>query len=480
MSKRIVFSMSRKKIISVIIAVTIMITTLIPAASAANANQLQDVRRGHWFYGAVHYVVSKELMVGTTNTTFSPNDTVTRAMFVQSLYGQDGRPWVMNVRPAFVDVQISDWYSNAVAWASQKKIVTGYADNSFKPNEPITREQMAAIFYRYAVYKKYIQESASFNGNLGRFQDYGSISSWAVPAMNWAVAVGLMAGSDGQLEPWQNTTRAQTAVMLARFNDIYVEQGKVDLYLVKSVAHRGYNVGAPENTLIAYEMAAQQGFDYVETDIQLTKDRVPVVLHDPTINRTARNADGSAISQTLKISDLTLAQARQYDYGSWKGSQFAGTQLPTFEEYVSTCKRLGLNMYIELKGEAGFTIDDVRNLMQIVNNYGMMDKSTWMSFNLDCLRLVNQCKNDCVIAYVTGRVDSSIIRDAQSLMNGTNSVFIDSCQFNDAAVQLCQQAGIPLEAWTLNTPEVMKNASPYISGMTSDGLVAKKILNGWQ
>ena len=471
--------MSRKKIISVLTALCLAVTMLVSSVSAANANQLQDVRRGHWFYGAVHYVVSKELMVGTTSTTFSPNDTVTRGMFVQSLYGQDGRPWVLNVRPIYIDVQVSDWYSNAVAWASQKGIVSGYDDNSFKPNEPITREQMAAIFYRYAIYKKYIQESTSFNGNLSRFYDYGSISSWAVPAMNWAVSVGLMAGSENGLEPWQYTTRAQTAVMLARFNDIYVEQERVDMYLVKSVAHRGYNVGAPENTLVAFQMAAQQGFDYVECDIQLTKDRVPVILHDPTINRTARNANGSELSQTVKIADLTLAQARQYDYGSWKGSQFAGTQIPIFEEYVSTCKSLGLNMYIELKGEAGFTVDDVRNLMQIVNNYGMMDKATWMSFNLDCLRLVNQCKSDAVVAYVTSRVDSSIIQGAQSLMNGINTVFIDSCQFNDAAVQLCQQAGIPLEAWTLNTAESMKNASPYISGMTSDGLVAKKILNGW-
>ena len=136
-------------------------------------------------------------------------------------------------------------------------------------------------------------------------------------------------------------------------------------------------------------------------------------------------------------------------------------------------------MYIELKGEAGFTVADVQNLMNIVNNYGMMDKATWMSFNLDCLRMVNQCKGDAVITYVTSKVDSSIIRDAQSLMNGTNSIFIDSCQFNDTAVNLCRQAGIPLEGWTLNTEDAMRSASLYLSGMTSDGLVAKKVLNGW-
>ena len=80
---------------------------------------------------------------------------------------------------------------------------------------------------------------------------------------------------------------------------------------------------------------------------------------------------------------------------------------------------------------------------------------------------------------MTNKVDSSIVRDAQSLMNGSNSVFIDSCQFNEAAVNLCRQAGIPLEGWTLNTEEDMRSASLYLSGMTSDGLVAKKVLNRW-
>lgn len=471
--------MIRKKLTGTIVAIGIMISMLIPAASAANPYMLQDVQRGHWFYGAVHYVVNRELMVGTTNTTFSPNSTVTRGMFVQSLYGQDGRPWVLNVRPSYTDVQVSDWYSNAVAWAKQKNIISGYDDGGFKPNAPITREQMAAIFYRYAIYKNYISENTSFNGNIYRFPDAGYVSNWAVSAMNWALAIGLMAGSDSGLLPASDTTRAQTAVMLARFNSTYVEKEKVDFYLVKSIAHRGYNVGAPENTLPAFEMAAQQGFDYVETDIQLTRDRIPVCLHDPTINRTARYTNGAAIDQTINIRDLTLSEVQQYDFGSWKAAGYAGTKIPTFEEYVALCKRLGLNMYIELKGEAGFTVADVQNLMNIVNNYGMMDKATWMSFNLDCLRMVNQCKSDAVIAYVTSRVDSSIIRDAQSLMNGTNSIFIDSCQFNDAAVDLCRQAGIPLEGWTLNTEDAMRSASLYLSGMTSDGLVAKKVLNGW-
>lgn len=471
--------MIRRKITGMIIAFGVFISLFAPVVSAANPALLKDIRRGQWFYGAVQYVVSKELMVGTDSTTFSPDNTVTRAMFVQSMYGQDGRPWVMNVRSVYNDVQISDWYSTAVAWAKQKNIVSGYDDGGFRPNEPITREQMAAIFYQYAIYKKYVQSGSSFNGNLSRFQDAGYVSNWAAPALNWALSIGLIAGSDGNLLPKNYTTRAQTAVMLARFNSVYVESGKVDMYLVKSVAHRGYNVGAPENTIPAFQMAADQGFDYIETDIQLTKDRVPVCLHDPTINRTARYTNGGELSSTVNIRDLALTEAQQYDYGVWKNSQFAGTKLPTFEDYVSFCKQHGINMYIELKGEAGFTKDDVQYLMQIVNNYGMMDKATWMSFNLDCLRLVNQCKSDAIISYVTSRVDSSIIAGAQSVMNGTNTVFIDSCQFDETAVNLCRQAGIPLEAWTLNTEDSMRSANLYLSGMTSDCLVAKKVLNGW-
>ena len=100
---------------------------------------------------------------------------------------------------------------------------------------------------------------------------------------------------------------------------------------VKSVNHRGYG-DAPENTLPAFIMSCKKGFEYVECDVALTSDGIPVLLHDDTINRTARNADGSQLSEDVNIKDITYAQAVSYDYGLWKSTEYAGTQIPTFAE----------------------------------------------------------------------------------------------------------------------------------------------------
>ena len=201
------------------------------------------------------------------------------------------------------------------------------------------------------------------------------------------------------------------------------------------------------------------------------------------------------ISVQWNIVDQSLVNAGHskgnHGYGGNWGGSGASYHHNLLAFHVSRCPRLGPRVGTQ-KDERM----DLRNCVMynwdgngcyggegmnvnIVNNYGMMEKATWMSFNLDCLRMVSQCKRDAAIAYVTNKVDSSIVRDAQSLMNGSNSVFIDSCQFNEAAVNLCRQAGIPLEGWTLNTEEDMRSASLYLSGMTSDGLVAKKVLNRW-
>jgi len=470
----------RKKLVAVLITLAILVSALSMSVLASNADNLQDVKRGDWYYGVVHYVVDNGLMVGTSDTTFSPNVAVSRAMFIQSIYSLAGSPAVSTVRPVFTDVPQSDWYYNAIVWATENNIITGLDNGAFKPNEPISREQMASVFYRYAIYKGYITEGSTAYCDLSSYPDAGSLDSWAVIPVSWCVNTGVMVGTDdGKLDPQGDSTRAQAATMLASFIDTFVAPQTVDMYQVKSINHRGYNQVAPENTLEAFRLSKQYGFEYVETDVQLTKDRQPVILHDHSINRTARYTDGSQIAQTINISDITLEEARQYDFGIWKGSAYAGTKIPTFEEYVALCKELGLKCYIELKGEAGFTQADVQNLINIVANYGMTDNVTWMSFNADCLKLVAQCKADAPLAYVTTQVNDTVIQTAKSLLNGQNSIFIDSSQRDSTAVALCSAAGIPLETWTLDKEEQIKAVDLYISGITSNCLVATKVLNGW-
>ena len=174
-----------------------------------------DVEEGAWYYDAVAYVYDKGMMTGVTDTTFEPDATTTRGMIVTMLYRLEGEPAVDNAA-AFADVAAGAWYEKAVAWASQNGIVNGYGDDLFGPNDAITREQMAAILFRYAQYKGL--EAVTLEENLGAFEDAGQISEYAVQAFNWVVGQGLMTGvTDTTLEPQSSATRAQVATILMRY-----------------------------------------------------------------------------------------------------------------------------------------------------------------------------------------------------------------------------------------------------------------------
>ena len=174
-----------------------------------------DVKEGAWYYDAVAYVYDKGMMTGVTDTTFEPDATTTRGMIVTMLYRLEGEPAVDNAA-AFADVAAGAWYEKAVAWASQNEIVNGYGDDLFGPNDAITREQMAAILFRYAQYKGL--EAVTLEENLGAFEDAGQISEYAVQAFNWAVGQHLITGvTDTTLEPQSSATRAQVATILMRY-----------------------------------------------------------------------------------------------------------------------------------------------------------------------------------------------------------------------------------------------------------------------
>ena len=174
-----------------------------------------DVDEDAWFFDAVAYVYGKGMMTGVTDTTFEPDTTTTRGMIVTMLYRLEGEPAVDNAA-AFADVAAGAWYEKAVAWASQNGIVNGYGDDLFGPNDAITREQMAAILFRYAQYKGL--EAVTLEENLGAFEDAGQISEYAVQAFNWVVGQGLMTGvTDTTLEPASSATRAQVATILMRY-----------------------------------------------------------------------------------------------------------------------------------------------------------------------------------------------------------------------------------------------------------------------
>lgn len=175
-----------------------------------------DVNDGDWFFENVKYVSENCLMNGMTDTTFEPNNNLTRAMLVTILYRAEGEPAVNRSIP-FADVTMDKYYANAVIWAQQNAIVAGMTENEFAPDLNITREQIATIIYRYASYKGY-DISVGENTNILSYADYDEISEYAIEAMQYAVGAGLIKGkTDSTVNPKDNATRAEIAAILNRF-----------------------------------------------------------------------------------------------------------------------------------------------------------------------------------------------------------------------------------------------------------------------
>lgn len=176
-------------------------------------NPYFDVSSTAWYYNAVKYAVEKGLFSGVTDTQFGPNVSMTRGMLVTVLYKLEGRPAAGG--NSFIDVSSNAYYSNAVAWAASKNIVSGIGDGMFAPGQAISREQMVVILYKYAQ-NKGMDTSAS--ASLSNFADYDKVSPWAREAMQWAVGAGLISGKNGSiLDPTGTATRAEVASILMNF-----------------------------------------------------------------------------------------------------------------------------------------------------------------------------------------------------------------------------------------------------------------------
>ncbi len=185
-----------------------------PCDGGANcpSAKFRDVKASDWFHEYVDFAVSNGLFGGMSDTTFEPNTAMTRAMLVTVLWRYAGQP--IEGENIFTDVPSGQWYTSAVAWAAANGIVGGVGNNKFDPNGNITREQMAAILYRYA---QKLGLDTSARADLSGFPDGGKVSAYAKDAIRWAVAEGLINGSDGKLLPQGNATRAQVAAILMRF-----------------------------------------------------------------------------------------------------------------------------------------------------------------------------------------------------------------------------------------------------------------------
>lgn len=248
---------------------------------------------------------------------------------------------------------------------------------------------------------------------------------------------------------------------------------------IVGINHRGW-YEAPENTLSAYRESSKHGFQYVECDVQFTKDGVPVLLHDDTIDRTS---DGSG-----NVSEMTYAELLQYDFSYDDNDQtvdfsaYRGEKIPTFAEFIALCKELGLHAYVEIKGT--ITEAEAQALLQIVADAQMTDKVSWLSFSGDALaKIVAACPTARVVWVITNvdaaKLTATHVPFAQAnLMTGKNQVVFDlwySLAKQDV-VDLLKANNIQLEVWTVNDTGVILGLNPYVTGVTSDKYNAGQVV----
>jgi glycerophosphoryl diester phosphodiesterase len=235
---------------------------------------------------------------------------------------------------------------------------------------------------------------------------------------------------------------------------------------VRSIAHRGYSAEAPENTAPAFILAKKKGFNYVETDIQVTADGKYVCVHDELCSKYTGGKFLNAVST------YTLAELQAQDWGAWKGEKWVGVKILTFEEFVALCKRLSLKMYIELKYEHSEA--DVAYYINHLKRLGVLDKVSWLpAAQIDTVRRLHPSARVAITGSVAP-TDELIERYKEQYKTAEDDFFFDlavTCVTPELSDKLTE-AGIPLEVWTVNDKDTLDDLlTMNISGITTDGLL---------
>lgn len=235
------------------------------------------------------------------------------------------------------------------------------------------------------------------------------------------------------------------------------------------IAHRGDMKTAPENTMSAFRMALANGYRSVETDVQFTKDCVPVLLHSAAIDRTS-NGKG-------RIADLTFAEVRKYDFGSWKSTKYRGEKIPSFQEFIEFCKENSIHPYIELKEETitDTEIKKVQMLYQIVCAAGMQDKVSWFSFRYELVSMMKKIDPTAdvgMVIHAYDRLTDGVIGKLRSLQTGRNTVFVSDYakRITPAILAKCKKDKIELVARDIKNIRELYGLDLYYRAAFADGI----------
>ena len=302
--------MLRRKKVLTTASVLALCVSLTASCVSSNASQVSgkyenpflDVKDSDWFSADIQYTTEQGLMTGTSDTTFSPNDTTTRGMLVTILWRLDGKSEVHNDN-SFKDVENDQYYYDAVSWAVDNAIVSGYSETQFAPNDSMTREQLAAVLYRYANYKQY---DISDKVDLSTYKDVDKISGYAVDAFKWANANGIISGtSSDMLEPQGNAQRAQIASILSRFCEKYAANTENDKVKAENAStstdytdnkdepanknEHTHSSGGSSSENIGGTHQAQDEINQAEKPVEIVPNTEPTIMVDSVTVKSGKN-----------------------------------------------------------------------------------------------------------------------------------------------------------------------------------------------
>ena len=402
---------------------------------------------------------------------------MTRGMFVTVLGRMENIDPTQADASGFMDVPEDAYYAGYVGWAARSGIVAGVSDSVFEPERGISRQEICTIVHRYLVWKDVSLQTVP----SAQFADDAQIAEWAKESVYVCRSAGIVCGvGDNHFAPNVATCRCEAGQifknLLAVLKDAPEPQPPVEPEppVIRYVAHRGYHVQAPENTMPAFAAAAEAGYQFMESDVHFTKDGVAVLCHDSTINATARNADGSKIVGVKSIQFMTYEELLQYDFGIAAGEAYRGTRIPTFREWIAFCREADVTPYIELKSR--MTTEQVQTLMQLVEEAGMTDRVVWISFtwNLRMLQDVVAANPKAEVGLLSNGLANTTVAMAKTLQTGQNRVFLDVLHtaVNRLSMQLAAQAGLEVEAYTVNDAELADALTSLgVVGITTNTLL---------
>lgn len=458
----------------VMLLAVVLLLGAVPAAAFAG---FTDVPADALYAPAVQTCAEQGLFQGTSPTTFSPDLSMTRGMFVTVLGRMENIDPTQADASGFMDVPEDAYYAGYVGWAARSGIVAGVSDSVFEPERGISRQEICTIVHRYLVWKDVSLQTVP----SAQFADDAQIAEWAKESVYVCRSAGIVSGvGDNHFAPDVAARRCEAAQifknLLAVLKDALEPQPPVEPEppVIRYVAHRGYHVQAPENTMPAFAAAAEAGYQFLESDVHFTKDGVAVLCHDSTINATARNADGSKIVGVKSIQFMTYEELLQYDFGIAAGEAYRGTRIPTFREWIAFCREADVTPYIELKSR--MTTEQVQTLMQLVEEAGMTDRAVWISFtwNLRMLQDVVAANPEAEVGLLSNGLANTTVAMAETLQTGQNRVFLDVLHtaVNRLSMQLAAQAGLQVEAYTVNDAELADALTSLgVVGITTNTLL---------